>query len=184
MRHATLLSLVFIMGASLAFAQAGSLGVYADMGGTDCNLADDTAGLCTFWVVHGLTSGATGSRFAVPKPACFLGFYLADLPLYAGTFGNTQAGVQVDYGACLAGPVPVIGLDFFCQAFTPPCCYYPVVADPGAPSGTIEVTDCASNTIPGVSAQIAVINSNSSCLCGSVSAGTTTWGGVKSLFAD
>lgn len=180
MKRSLLLTLAMLCIAGMAFAQAGSLTIAADPGGTNCNLADTTPGLCTYYVVHVNTPGATASQFYAPQPACMLAVYLSDGAVYPVTIGSSQTGVAIGYGACLPGPNNVLMINYFCQGLTPPCCYYPILPDPALPSGNIEVVDCQNQLLFATGGE-GIVNSNQTCNC-SVPVEETTWGGIKSLY--
>lgn len=183
MKKALLLTLVLMLGASMAFAQGGSIGVFADPAGSSCNLTDAAPGLLSFYAVHVLTPGATASQFSAPKPACMASAtYLSDTGVFPVTIGNSQNGVAIGYGACLAAPIHVLTINFFGSGLTPACCYYGVFADPNLASGQIEVVDCAENLIYATGG-VGIVNPNATCQC-DVPVQDTTWGKVKSIFAE
>jgi hypothetical protein len=181
MKKALLLTLVLMVSASMAFAQGGSVGIFADPGGTSCNLADVAAGLASYYAVHVYHAGATASQFAAPQPACMVGVtYLSDTAVFGVTIGSSQTGVAIGYGTCQAAPTHVLTINYFVGGATPPCCYYPVIPDPNVPSGQIEVTDC--NFLPlFATGGIGIINPDATCQC-DVPTQDSTWGKVKSLY--
>lgn len=183
MKKALLLTLVLMLAASMAFAQGGSIGVFSDAAGSSCNLTDAAPGLLSFYVVHVLTPGATASQFAAPMPSCMLGAtFLSDTAIFPVTIGGSQGGVAIGYGACLAAPIHCLTINFFGGGATLPCCYYSVIADPNVPSGNIEVVDCT-ETLVYATGGVGIINPNGTCQC-DVPAQDTTWGKVKSIFAE
>ena len=182
MKQTMLLAMSGLAIATLAFAQAGSIGIFADAGATDCNLLDQGPGLCTFNVVHVLTPGATAVEFAAPQPDCFNATYLADVKALALTIGNSQTGSSVGYGACVASPIWVCGIIYFCQGLTEPCCYYPVVPSPSVPENEILIVDC-NHEIQYATGGEGIINSDGSCRC-DVPVQETTWGAVKALYVE
>jgi len=182
MKKALLLTLVLVVSASMAFAQAGSVGLFADTGGTDCNLADLTPGLTAYYAVHVYHAGAIACQFAAPKPACLLATWLSDTAVFPVTVGGSQGGVAIGYGSCQGAPTHVLTINYFTQGLTAPCCVYPVVNDPNIPSGEIEVVDCANNLLVGTGG-VGIVNSSPNCDC-DVPTEDTTWGKVKSLYTD
>lgn len=187
MKKALLLSLMIVCTASLAFGQAGQVGVFSDATGTDCNLPAPGGNALVFLaVVHINHGGATAVQFSAPLPACSAGFlvYLADQALFPVTVGNSQTGVAIGYGACLAAPVNVMNiqvLSTIAGGSATPCCLYPTLPDPNLPSGEVEVVDCQNNLIFG-KGYIGVLNGNSTCTCAQVPTSENTWGGVKALY--
>ena len=158
----------------------GSLGIYADVLGADCNLPDQTPGLTTYHVVHLCSAGVTASAYRAPKPACFTGTWMSDTNIFPVTIGNSQDGVSIGYGACRTGPLHVQSIVFFANGNTPECCLYPVLGMPA--SGNVEVVDCA-NTLISAYGVTSVVNATGGCPCGSVRVEESTWGRVKSLYS-
>jgi hypothetical protein len=179
MKKTLLITLALMLSASMAFAQAGSIGIFADVAGTDCNLADAVPGLITYQIVHVNTPCATACQFAAPAPACLLATYLSDAQVFPVTVGNSQTGVSIGYGSNLAGPINVLGISFFAQGLTPPCCYYPVVGDPNI-GGLIQMVDCEGTTLLATGGT-GIVNPDATCQC-NVPTQDTTWGKVKSIF--
>jgi hypothetical protein len=78
-----------------------------------------------------------------------------------------------------------MAINFFIQC--PPtqfCCPYPVLPDPIAASGRIEIADCGFNVVYG-SGATAIVNPDATCPCAlpPVAAEETTWGRVKTMSA-
>ena len=183
-----LFALVIIATASFAFAQTGGgIGIYSDMQGVDCNLWDNIPGLCAYYILHiplpGSIAAATASQFSAPKPACMMALWLSDTAVFPVTIGNTQTGVAIGYGTCLALPLHVLTMNFFCQGLTAPCCLYRVQPDPAIASGQIEGIDCNFVTHFGVGI-CAIVNPDSSCPCWATPVEETTWGKIKSVYGD
>ncbi|MFQ5511089.1 MAG: hypothetical protein ACE5EO_04505, partial [Candidatus Krumholzibacteriia bacterium] len=162
---------------------AGVIGLFADPAGADCNLQDAAPGLLPVYVVHTLTPGATASQFAAPIPACWTGaVYLSDTGVWPIAIGNSQTGVAIGYGTCLASPIHILTINYFVQGGGALCCPYDVLPDPRAPSGQIEVVDC-SNLLGIGTGREAVINPSGGCLCGTaLPVEETTWGRVKAIY--
>ena len=186
MRKMIFLALVIVASASLAVAQTGGgIGIFSDNGGNDCNLWDNVAGLCAYYIVHksipGSIPGATASQFSAPAPACLLAMWLSDTAIFPVTIGNSQAGVAIGYGGCLPLPLHVLTMNFFCQGITAPCCLYRVQPDPVIPSGQIEVSDC-NFVIQFGTGLCAIVNPDASCPCWATPVEETTWGKVKAIY--
>lgn len=186
MKTVLLSVLVLMFAATLAFAQSGSVGIFNDMVGGDCNLPDAAPGLTPYYVVHVLTMGSTACQFMAPKPACATSTYLSDGAVFPVTVGNSQTGVSIGYGTCRVGPIHVLTMNFFTTGTTPQCCYYKVMCDPlgqdACASGLIDVVDCSFE--PALAAAgTGIINANASCLC-DVPVEATNWGRVKALYGE
>ena len=102
------------------------------------------------------------------------------------TIGNSQTGVIVGYAGCQTSPITVLGIQYLHTAPMGLCCPYPVLPDPAAPSGTIEVTDCGFVLITGVPGGTSMVNgSPNDCICdGVIGVEESTWGKVKALYAE
>jgi hypothetical protein len=159
----------------------GSIGIYADVAGTECNLSDAAVGMTTYHVVHLADFGMTACAYWAPKPSCFTATYLSDTNIFPVTIGNSQAGVSIGYGSCRPGPIHVQSILFFTQGTTPQCCLYPILGIPS--SGNVEAVDCANHLITAYGVT-SVINPNGACTCGSVKVEESTWGRVKSLYSE
>jgi hypothetical protein len=186
MKKALLLSLVLLVGASMAFAQGGSVGIFSDQAGTSCNLPDAVPGLTTYYIVHVYTTGATACQFVAKKPTCVTATYLSDTAPFPVTIGNSQVGISIGYGTCRVGPIYVLGINYFTTGTTPACCYYKVTCDPlgvdACASGNIDIVDCAFQSAL-ATAGTGIVNANMTCNC-NVPANETTWGGVKALYTE
>ncbi|MEE9271636.1 MAG: hypothetical protein V3V49_15420 [Candidatus Krumholzibacteria bacterium] len=182
MKKALLLTVVFTLWATMVLGQAGIISIFADVTGNNCNLVD-TNNPNHFYLVHTITPGAMAILFQASLPACYPGIWLSDLQPFAVTVGDSQAGVAVAYGSCLAAPIHVLTVVAF-GGGTPACCVYPITPHPDSASGTIEVTDCSFEDHAGVPSYNGIINSNATCVCGDHPVEETTWGRVKSLYGD
>ncbi|UCG51714.1 MAG: hypothetical protein JSW58_16265 [Candidatus Latescibacterota bacterium] len=181
MKRILLVAMVCALVVSPAFGQAGSIGLFSDVTGTDCNLYDQQQGLCSFHIVHVMSPGATACQFSAPQPACLQATYLSDtFPIMV--VGNTQTGVAIGYGACVSSPIHVGDINYFCQGLTASCCYYPVLPDPNIPSGQIDVMDCNLNLVYATGG-VGIINPDESCEC-DVAVEDSTWGAVKALYME
>lgn len=173
---------VCIIIAASAYGQAGVIMISSDPAGTSCNLTDRTAGVCTYYIVHTETSGAAGSVFSAPIPACFSASWLSDTVVFPVTLGDSQTGASIAYGGCVSAPIHVLTMSFFCQGQTGNCCGYRILPHPNVESGEIEVSDCAFNVIYGAGGR-AVINGTAGCPCGYASE-ASTWGKMKTLYEE
>jgi hypothetical protein len=117
---------------------AGSIGVYADDGGTDMNVID-TGGTVTLHVVHKIAAGALGSSFRIEAPEGWV--LLAPQPQFAVTLGNADEGFSVGYGNCLSGAIHVMSLMYDSPGDTPANSKFKVLAHTGTPEG-VETVDC------------------------------------------
>ncbi|UCG50912.1 MAG: BACON domain-containing protein, partial [Candidatus Latescibacterota bacterium] len=166
----------------------GVIGLYSDPTGTDCNIEyPGSPALYNVYVVHSRMDGATACQFAAPIPPCWTNaVYLSDGDVYPVTIGNSQCGKAIGYGMCFTTTVTVLTIHYFVQG--PPteyCCLYPVVPDPGIPSGEIEIADCVGN-VHDAKGGFAIVNPDASCMCGegTVRAEEATWGRIKAMYRE
>jgi hypothetical protein len=184
MKKVVFLAVSALMVASLAFAQAGSIGIFGDPAGTNCNLLDNSGpGLKQYYVVHVNTPGATASEYQAKMPTCMVGAtYLSDTNLFPVTLGNSQTGVSVGYGTCRTAPINTQIISVFVSGLSTPCCRWYVTPNPNTVSGKIEGVDCAfESTYP--TGGTGIVNPNSTCQC-NVPTEETTWGQVKALYTE
>lgn len=165
-----------------------TIGVYEDNQGTNCHLSYDICGGCFVpehydYVIHSSSDGASGSRWKAELPACASANlqFSFDQTFFPGT-GDSQTGMEVDYGGCQTGSIVVNVITCFTQGFGPSCCMWPVTAHPDTPSGKVTATDCDGHLTYPVALEHP-LNPDGSCPCGTVPVEHTTWGGVKSLWS-
>jgi hypothetical protein len=161
----------------------GHLRLTADPAGSQCEVYDLVGQLLSVYVVHTNTPGVYGSSFAAPMPSCMVGaVYLTDNPFHPIWVGDSQSGMQVNYDACLPGPITVVEIIYFVQGLSQQCCQYNIVGNPQTASGQIEALDCAQQ-IQLISSSPGIVNPQDWCYCGLLPVEETTWGAVKSLYA-
>ena len=105
MKRLVLLTFAVISISSPAFAQPGSIAIFADTAGTSCVLYDDVIGLVEVYVFHIDTPGAIGSQFRIQQLPGFNMLTFPDTPVFAVTIGSSLDGVSIGYGQCLPGPI-------------------------------------------------------------------------------
>ncbi|HEX5131777.1 MAG TPA: FlgD immunoglobulin-like domain containing protein [Candidatus Krumholzibacteria bacterium] len=135
------------------------IGIYGDVQGNTCSLADPSPGFINAYiVVHPGLTGVSGVQFAAPKPACFSATYLGDATV-AGTLvsGSSQTGVSVALTQCSTSPVHILTIQYYGFGTTAACCAYPV-------TGPVEVLDCSYAPTPAVGV-VSTINPDASCAC-------------------
>ncbi|NIO29536.1 MAG: hypothetical protein GTO29_13395 [Candidatus Latescibacteria bacterium] len=178
----TLLLVVFSMAvAGAAGAQLGSIGLFADTQGLDCNLYD-TGSTVAVHVLHVHSTGATGSQFKVIQAdgACmtWIGY---TLPPFPTVIGDPQTGITIAYGTCLVSPIHLTTITY-CGCNSPSCSMIRVVPDPAAIPQGVLVADCADppNLIVATGGA-AFINPDATCDC-DTPVRQTRWGQVKALY--
>jgi hypothetical protein len=190
MKKVILLTMVMLLGSSLAFGQVGFVGTYAEPTGTVCNVVDAAPGLLNIFVVHTHTTAAAVS-FRAQTPLCMSttgAVWLSDTKPFPVTVGGSQTGVSVAYGTCLSGPIHALSISYFASGTTSLCCAFTVDGDPAQPGGNIIVTDCAFVDAIGVGVTHTVNGDVGICPCTPpsppVPVEESTWGKVKSLYVE
>jgi hypothetical protein len=188
-RSVLLVAVGLVFLSSLAFAQAGSIGIFADSLGSSCNLTDRSPeGARAYYVVHVSTSGATVIQYRAKLPQCMTqtgAYWLYDVNPWLA-IGNSQTGVQIGYGQCKTGSIWVQTIKVHTMGLTGPCCSWYVDADPSYPEGKIVGTDCEFNLIYPTGAR-GIVNPVAGCDCDNptgIDPVETTWGQVKILYIE
>ena len=138
-----------------------------------------------YYVVHTSSAGASGSRWKAELPACAAQVLQYSVDYDVSGFaitGDSQTGMQVDYGGCHTGSILVTLIGCFTMSNGPACCMWPVTAHPDTPSGKVAATDCDGHTTYPIALEHP-FDPDGSCDCGTVPVEHTTWGGVKALWS-
>lgn len=187
MKRFMLLSIGLLLVSSLAFAQTGSIGLFSDVMGTNCDVYDSAPGLVLVYVVHVYTPGATASQFIVADMWGNTMTYLSEAVtapyIKIGTCaGPAATGCAIAYGGCVGSPNMILTLQYFASGTTPTCSYLQVMADPSATPPGIYVTDCADppNLLTATGGDV-VLNPDATCMC-DIPVEETSWGQIKSLY--
>jgi len=199
MKKVLLLALGIVFSASLAFGQAGYIGLFSDLAHTSCSASWVLGGTKRVYVYHMLSAGTTASMFGIksvgftgdPDTECELTgitnnftLVIGD-PFFALPYDSDNAGVAYSYGSCnTTGAIYLARLTFVCvgDVIPPACSMFEAVAAPDAPSGTIEVVNCADTKLVGNGFRM-YINPTTSCNCGEVvPTRDSSWGKIKSLY--
>ena len=155
MKKVLLLTLAMMICASMAFAQAGGIGLYTDSPAyTSCTFTDAGAALVPIYVVHKLCPGATASQFMVVPGGGWNCTFTGEVIAVPVSIGTSLGGLSASYGGCRASDILISTLNWFCMGASPTCAYLEVVPDPAAPSGNIEVVNCAFVKIYGVGSML------------------------------
>lgn len=184
MKKVLLLTLAMMICASMAFAQAGGIGIYTDGAYTNCSLTAVAPGLYPVYVVHVLCPGATASQFKVVPGGGWDCTFTGEIIAVPVSIGSSLGGLSASYGGCRASNVLISTLNWFCMGTTPACAYLEVAPDPAAPSGNIEVVNCAFVKLFGVGSMM-FANPGGGCSrpCG-LPTQDSSWGQIKSIYSD
>ena len=178
MKRSVLVAVVLMFGASSAFA-AGSIGVFSDEAGTNCNLVD-AAGYAYVYLWHVNTTGALASEFKLIRPAGWAyQFGSRDLDFLQIGFPDADDGVAYSYITCQTGSFWLETLIYSADGSSPVCSNTVYITN--VPSKTnIEVINCSDVRLNATGGAL-VVNGDGSCPC-NVPVEETTWGKVKSLY--
>jgi hypothetical protein len=161
--------------ASMAFAQNGSIAVFSDAGGSDCNFID-VGSLNQVYVWHVNTPGATASEWMLDVTQ--VGWtHLGDTPDFNLVIGTSINGASLSYEACLVGSFQLMTVNFFGSSAAP-CGLIGIVPAPNKPG--VRAVDCAENSVIITGGQ-ARVNPDGTCQC-AVPVNETTWGNIKALY--
>jgi hypothetical protein len=204
MMKSLLLTLAVTLCAATTFAQGGgSIGIYSDPQGWNCNLESTVtgivpgtaqpggnfdnvpAGVTPYYIVHYNALGATSCGFAAKVPQCLAAQLVSEDSPFSNVTGSSQSFVHVDYGMCLSWAIHVYTLYFLPTGQTPPCCYFMITAGT-SPSGQIEAGNCDSPPrVVSAQGHPGVVNADPTCQCFvPIESWTTTWGMVKALYTE
>jgi len=186
MKKLLLLSMGILLCASIVNGQAGFIGLYTDPVYTACDFVDAGPGLVPVYVVHKSTPGSTASQFMVQPGGGWNCTSVGEIIAVPVSIGSAMGGLSASYGGCLPSDILIVTINFFCSGISPACSYLEVVPDLGAPTGTIEVVDCAFVKLVG-GGSILYANPDVSCDgdCGEiVPTKESNWGQIKSLYGN
>jgi hypothetical protein len=184
MKCLILITMVAVLFATAATAQAARVDLYTDANRSGCEVSDQGAALHIIYLVLAGNTSSTGVRFSAPKPDCWLGStWAGDTIVQGGQIGNSQSDWSVGFGECKTLPFLFARVSYFATGGGLSCCQ--MLAKNSTPSpGTFVWTDCGFGEYPlQPDGQKVVINPNSSCRCQNpLATEPTTWGRVKSLY--
>jgi hypothetical protein len=192
MKRFVLLTLAALLVSSLAYGQHyGSVDLYGDAGATTCNAVDPGgSAIVPIYVFHTHpTDGTTASQFKIGMGGGASMMYLSMIPVFTTTIGNASTDVSVAYVSCqTASEFLILTVNYLgLGGGSPPCSYLQIQPADGILSGEVEVVDCTptpftlKQTFP-VGGSL-FLNNDGSCTCVDP-VEETTWGGIKSLYAD
>ena len=158
--------------------------LYADAAGSTYWIHDPEGTVSIYVFLNaGFSTGATELFFAAPKPSCFNAVYVGETHDFT-TSGDSQTGMYVFLGGeCLSGPRRLAVITYEILGATPECCYYWVQPYVTPGSDVIGYFDCSGSLSYGGRAYLLINPSESVCF-EVVPAETSTWGKVKSLYAQ
>jgi len=126
---------------------------------------------------------AVGCSFAAPKPACFNAVYVGETKQFTLTLGDSQSGMSIWFGNCIWSPVYLLRITYTVLGPTPQCCIYWVRPHPESESGRIEIWRC-DDTVHYGDPGYMIFNSDGTQCQSALPVEDSTWGKVKSLYAQ
>ena len=192
MKKVLLLGLAIMLCASMAYGQAGVVGIYSDAAGTTCFVNPAPVGpySLSLYVVHTLGGGTTGIGFNIVPSAGWnatLAFSTLTAPFVAAGSPMGGTGVGVGYGSCIGTmPIMVYSLLFSTNAMA--SCEYLSLEDAPVTGGFVgvEVNDCNepfANSLLAPDRKFFVNGDEGSCGgCTAVPTVQRSWGKIKALY--
>lgn len=160
-----------------------------------CTIRDWAPGVRTVYVLHRFNVGATASRFRVQTGPGATLTYVSEQHHFASTFGNTQDGISICYGACSVGDLLLATITYLGYGTSSNCSEIRVVPHPLAQ--TVEAIACEGNPVRASIRDLAIYPVNGGCGCppaesypGSpqvfscvpVPVASSTWGAIKAMY--
>lgn len=182
MKRLLLVTCGVILIAPIAWGQSGFIGLFFDQNYSVPCRDDLEVALVPVYVVHMWTPGATASQFMVIPGGGFSCIFTGERIAVPVSIGSSLDGLSASYGGCLASPILISTMNYFCQGVSPACAYLMVVPDPAAPTGQIEVIDCNIVRLLGFGTK-AYLNPTGTCYYYCIQpTEQTSWGRVKVLY--
>jgi hypothetical protein len=178
------IALLFISSVALAQDQ-GSIGIFVDQLGTDCNVIDaGPPGITPIYVLHVGTVGSQASRWMFEIGPLVTMAYTGESSPFPAVIGNTQTGINVAYGSCQSGNFLIATVNMFGQGTSPACGLFSIVPDTAvAAGGTVNLVDCGFVVHRFTKGGQARINPDITCMC-NVAIKESTWGRLKAIYTE
>ena len=114
MKRLLLLTAIMLVLPGVVLAQPGMIGLFADTGGNDCNLTDNSPGMFSVHVVLINHGGAAVCEFRVLGGRGFAGTWLSDTPVLGNPLGQSEdGGVFINLMGCaMTGPTHVLTINY------------------------------------------------------------------------
>lgn len=182
MKRFLVLVLVGVCCANVVFAQrAGTIAVFSDEWGTDCNFVDDGS-LLQVYFFHTRHDGAIASQFRLDISLTNW-VHLGDIWAFPLSAGDCVTGIGLGYDGCKSAPT-YLGLGNFIGSVAATCTSIEIVGIPDWVHEEIFGYDCADDPIYPTGGR-AIVNPDQSCPCNfPVPVEETTWGGIKALYVE
>jgi len=182
MRRLLIVAVLLVAATSPALAGGGHIGLYTDGAFTNCAFVDFPGQMVMVYVVHQLVPAVSGSQFRITITG-YTGFVAGVFfPILYIENPDIFAGDTVPYASCEATPHVLATVNLFNLGGSPDCASLQVVADPHTGGADVLAFDCEGATLTATGGRL-VVNQTEECDC-TVGAESTTWGKIKSLYAD
>jgi len=158
--------------------------LFSDPNGYSCTLIDNQEIPLNVYVINE-SRGLVDSRFRIASSEGFNADYLSEVVHMPFHIGDLRAGIDIGYGYCATGTLLLATITYMGHGSSSPCAYLEVLPHPVSYFGTIEVMDCAFDTLRGSTLGPLLVNpSSGQCApwCSPVGVQSTTWGAVKALY--
>jgi hypothetical protein len=185
------ISCVVLLAAGASVAQTGTMALYSDEAGTDCNVYDAGTGVIQVFVIYRGPTRTTASEFKLEQRDGAALTYLGEsLNVPGGAFGKANTGIAIGYGSCMEEPVLVLTVTYAGLGVSSFCSKLCIVPHPEATSyngDNIKMVDCQFSVVWADPGHV-VINPDDDCECevdpGDAPSPTfeTSWGRIKSLY--
>lgn len=187
MKRVVLMALALLGVSSFALGQdIGSIDLFSDAALTTCNFTED-GGTFRVYVAHTHSTGTAASMWKLQRSGGAEGPQLELLSTtspYLSLGSNVEESFAVSYQGCRSGSFLIATVTYFGDpdlGVTPACALLTIAPAIDAPTGKVEMVDCADNRFVLDVAGQGRINADGTCQC-SVPASATTWGKVKALY--
>ena len=162
-----------------------------------CTLLDNSPGIRSLQVSHLPNPGTISSRFKLVTDARTTMTYVSEMVHVQSWLGNTQSGITLCYGACLGGDNLLVTVNYMSYGTSENCSKVQIVPHPDAT--TVDAIRCDQVPVGSFVQDLYVQAVAGDCGCPLVhffdgSPGsfgceptpvlTTTWGGIKAMFAN
>ncbi len=162
-----------------------------------CAMHDNSVGMRTVHVIHLPNPGTVASRFKLVSDPGVTLTYVSETNHVGVTLGNTQDGITVCYGSCLAGADLLVSVSYMAFGTSENCSQIRIVPHPSAE--TVDAIRCDNTPIGSYISDLYVTavfgdcgcppihsfpGSPESFSCESTPARSTTWGAIKALYAN
>lgn len=163
-----------------------------------CDVFDTGPAVRTVYIMHKMNPGATAVRFRI-APSDGMTMTLLSETHHFPSAGSATSGIAMCYGACAVGDQLLVTLTYMAYGTSSPCSKVLVV--PHSAASTVEAIRCDGSVVATFVEDLWVSPSPVGCsgcptpphvfpgtpqsfACSPVPVAATTWGAIKSLYAN